>query len=1448
MPLATAADMCPAGMQLPLGTPRPDNPTCFLDVTIGGEPAGRLVFELRADKLPLTSRNFMLLAGDAMGFGYASTKMHRVIPKLFCQGGDVLLGTATDGKGGLSAIGKGGAPFADECFDYKHAGRGVLAMGNAGEAHSNQSQFFITFGATPFLDGHCVVFGQLLRGWSVLAAIEAVGQAPSGHPTSEVMVSAAGVASEGAYPVGSSNVQLYQLLGDADSMGGDIENDSTMPGLRALTIERVGELEAAHHDAVLEEKLMSRHLKLYEQMQEELDVANGRHWAASAIEMMVRLGMDDPGFDPSLALIKSEREERTKDRAVYSDKLRRWPTLRQHAATMSSLRAAAKAISKPASIARVRAAALEAVGGQAIDTWIEHAQPMAPGSRRVSPRVDPVEARLIQECYRDLLPRLDELSVAKQASRLSTGQKQWLESRELVVVASFLGAQLGPDDNFMPAAALGSSAEVDCEVSTKAIGPAVIEARRKLAELRVRQEVEQAFKADSPNADSAEAKRVQMELEALEMRGVASCGAHAKAMATVAANVMATCVSANPWNQNAPTDGEEGARYAAMHADVLTRQTPSYILKGEAALQQAHCEAGPNYAVKDISRRAKKRKLEAAAGLELLGQLQELDPREVPDALAAAITHADEAAEQARHELLAARQPRSRWKQAKTKLVGARLMYRLATQVDAEKKEGDRSIDGVDHHKARWVQELVRNAKVDQEMQEDKIAESLEDQLGWGRAKHRLYRACGERALLNDIESAVVLRSQNIVEHEVPSQSAWSTACDRMRATLTLQLADAQTRLDGIMHLKRRFSAGQSNIAVAAGHIRSRVAAAKGRAAMRHNVRAAKEKALQQTPSFALDSSVAVMQTVKAVTVVKRAGHSADEEALLLMVQERALWTETLYSNMAMLSCWQARIKADKILKLRTEGTLVAKESAHMQMFCGIVPEVGLSGDRQPWGLSIYIPALEHSDEAVQGVSHYEGTLLERMRAATLWRKHKGALSWMSRFVHVLGEDVRLARDAAQKTEASEMSRASEALSDMAMTWVDLADSRGTLQAVRLSEVVYMRMSALDQVDRADMLLRSPVRDLLTQMAAQDFCRLKLAKVTSVDIHKEFKDTRQHLATAAGVIESTFEFAAERAKHAAFGSEEARVARKLVAETAAEVERKAWEPPAAAGVVINHATACRRLLLLDAARGASNLIMPVIESAITNRDIAIDLIMRSAQLTEKTRATLEMPEGAEKKEATDALNQEAQALAHTIRNLQTPSTAQHVVEELQTMQQGAEARYSRSDYELAKLEREVASAKVQLLLLKSEERRCRAAAEAFPSLVKQLLHDLGARKLGDPDELQMRRLKPSVVQRVHAGFEQAEVEVAAAVVKSEAFLERLQEDLKTTLRSGAYRREITSFCTHTAYFVERARRVRQAASSSASLDAGDDNGIALVNGLATRVPRGSRLRPYHEYP
>jgi peptidyl-prolyl isomerase D len=36
-------------------------PRCFLDVTIGGRPAGRLVLELRPDVAPRTVRNFVAL-------------------------------------------------------------------------------------------------------------------------------------------------------------------------------------------------------------------------------------------------------------------------------------------------------------------------------------------------------------------------------------------------------------------------------------------------------------------------------------------------------------------------------------------------------------------------------------------------------------------------------------------------------------------------------------------------------------------------------------------------------------------------------------------------------------------------------------------------------------------------------------------------------------------------------------------------------------------------------------------------------------------------------------------------------------------------------------------------------------------------------------------------------------------------------------------------------------------------------------------------------------------------------------------------------------------------------------------------------------------------------------------------------------------------------------------
>ena len=84
------------------------------------------------------------------------------------QGGDFTRG---NGTGGLSIY---GAKFPDENFTVRHTKRGLLSMANAGP-NTNGSQFFITFGATDWLDGAHTVFGELIEGDSVLKSIEAAG-------------------------------------------------------------------------------------------------------------------------------------------------------------------------------------------------------------------------------------------------------------------------------------------------------------------------------------------------------------------------------------------------------------------------------------------------------------------------------------------------------------------------------------------------------------------------------------------------------------------------------------------------------------------------------------------------------------------------------------------------------------------------------------------------------------------------------------------------------------------------------------------------------------------------------------------------------------------------------------------------------------------------------------------------------------------------------------------------------------------------------------------------------------------------------------------------------------------------------------------------------------------------------------------------------------------------
>eukprot|EP00403_Amphidinium_massartii_P010999 CAMPEP_0178417774 /NCGR_PEP_ID=MMETSP0689_2-20121128/24743_1 /TAXON_ID=160604 /ORGANISM="Amphidinium massartii, Strain CS-259" /LENGTH=165 /DNA_ID=CAMNT_0020039141 /DNA_START=196 /DNA_END=689 /DNA_ORIENTATION=- len=107
--------------------------------------------------------------------------MHRVIPGFMCQGGDF---NYANGKMGESIYGQS---FRDEKFAYKHSKRGVLSMANAKFRNTNNSQFFITFAPTPWLDGKNVVFGHVVEGMEVLDEIEKVGT-EGGKPIRKVWV------------------------------------------------------------------------------------------------------------------------------------------------------------------------------------------------------------------------------------------------------------------------------------------------------------------------------------------------------------------------------------------------------------------------------------------------------------------------------------------------------------------------------------------------------------------------------------------------------------------------------------------------------------------------------------------------------------------------------------------------------------------------------------------------------------------------------------------------------------------------------------------------------------------------------------------------------------------------------------------------------------------------------------------------------------------------------------------------------------------------------------------------------------------------------------------------------------------------------------------------------------------------------------------------------------
>ncbi|MFT5595118.1 MAG: peptidyl-prolyl cis-trans isomerase B (cyclophilin B), partial [Oceanicoccus sp.] len=112
----------------------------------------------------------------SLGF-YDNTIFHRIIPGFMAQGGDPT-GTGR-GKPGYQYAGE----FSNE---LKHTQGGLLSMANSGP-NTDGSQFFLTFTATPWLDGKHTIFGKVVQGMDVLESLEKYGSR-SGKTNEEVSI------------------------------------------------------------------------------------------------------------------------------------------------------------------------------------------------------------------------------------------------------------------------------------------------------------------------------------------------------------------------------------------------------------------------------------------------------------------------------------------------------------------------------------------------------------------------------------------------------------------------------------------------------------------------------------------------------------------------------------------------------------------------------------------------------------------------------------------------------------------------------------------------------------------------------------------------------------------------------------------------------------------------------------------------------------------------------------------------------------------------------------------------------------------------------------------------------------------------------------------------------------------------------------------------------------
>ena len=140
---------------------------------------GDVKIELFEDIAPNHVKRIKKLAEEGK---YDGVVFHRVIDGFMAQTGDVKFGNSANDNFDLKRAGMGGSDLPDlkeEFSDLPHQ-RGTLSMARSQDPNSANSQFFICFKESSFLDRQYTVFGKVIEGMELVDKIKRGDESSNG--------------------------------------------------------------------------------------------------------------------------------------------------------------------------------------------------------------------------------------------------------------------------------------------------------------------------------------------------------------------------------------------------------------------------------------------------------------------------------------------------------------------------------------------------------------------------------------------------------------------------------------------------------------------------------------------------------------------------------------------------------------------------------------------------------------------------------------------------------------------------------------------------------------------------------------------------------------------------------------------------------------------------------------------------------------------------------------------------------------------------------------------------------------------------------------------------------------------------------------------------------------------------------------------------------------------